>query len=259
MATPSSLSSEFRQDEADGLCRAGRGRDDVERRGARPVEVLVHLIERGLVVGVGMHRGHETLVDADCVVEHLDDRREAIGRARGVGDDGVRLGELVVIDAVNHGEVDAVGWRRDQHALGAGLQMGGSFFLRRENAGAFQCDVDAEFLPRQLRGVLHGSDPDRAIAAGNGVALDRDFAGKAAVHGVETQKVRIGLDRRQVVYGDDFDIVAVGFDDGTQNIAADAAKPVDGNANRHIPVSLRRRREPPGSTFYYVIIVPRLS
>ncbi len=68
----------------------------------------------------------------------------------------------------------------------------------------------------------------------DGVALDRDLAGKAAVHEVVAQQVRIGLDRRQIVYGDDFDIVAVGFDDGTQNIAADAAKPVDGNANRHL-------------------------
>ena len=156
---------ELRQHEADRLGGAGRGRDHVERRGARPIEVLVHLIERGLVVGVGVDRGHEALVDADRVVEHLGDRREAIGRARSVGDDGVRLGQLVVVDAVDDGEVDAVGRRRDQHALGAGGQMRRRLLLRGEDAGAFQRDVDAERLPRQLRRVLDRGDLDRAVAA----------------------------------------------------------------------------------------------
>ena len=66
------------------------------------------------------------------------------------------------------------------------------------------------------------------------VALDRDLAGKAAVHGIEAQQVRVGLDRSEIVDGDDFDIVAVGLDDGAQDIAADAAKAVNGNANGHI-------------------------
>jgi len=46
-------------------------------------------------------------------------------------------------------------------------------------------------------------------------------------------------DRREVVDGDDFDVIALGFDDGAQNIAADAAEPVNGNANRHFAVSSR--------------------
>ena len=33
------------------------------------------------------------------------------------------LGQLVVIDAVDHGEVGAVGRRGDEHALGAGVEM----------------------------------------------------------------------------------------------------------------------------------------
>ena len=47
------LAGELRQHQADRLGGAGRGRDHVERRGARAVEILVHLIERRLVVGVG--------------------------------------------------------------------------------------------------------------------------------------------------------------------------------------------------------------
>ena len=54
------------------------------------------------------------------------------------------------------------------------------------------------------------------------------------MHGIEAKQVRIGLDRREVVDGDDLDILAGGLDDRAQNIAADAAEPVDGNANRHV-------------------------
>ena len=76
------------------------------------------------------------------------------------------LVELVVVDAIDDGEIDAVGRRRDQDALGAGLQMRRGLVLRGENAGAFQRDVDAELLPRQLRRVLHRGDFDGAVAAG---------------------------------------------------------------------------------------------
>ena len=60
------------------------------------------------------------------------------------------LGQLVVIDAIDHGEVDAVGRRRDQHALGAGLEMRRRLVLGGEDAGAFERDVDAELLPGKL-------------------------------------------------------------------------------------------------------------
>ena len=103
--------------------------------------------------------------------------------------------------------------------------------LRGEDAGAFERDVDAE---RPCHGSCAGSliavTLIGAVAATDGVALDRHLAGKAAVHAVVAQQMRVGLDRREIVDGDDFDVVAAGFDDGAQDIAADAAKPVDGNA-----------------------------
>src|ERR1700716_4186405 len=49
---------------------------------AAAVEVLVHGVERRLVACVGVDRGHESMLDADRVVQHLDDRRQAVGRAR---------------------------------------------------------------------------------------------------------------------------------------------------------------------------------
>ena len=66
----------------------------------------------------------------------------------------VILGQLVVVDAVDDREVGAVGGRGDQHALGAGGQMRRGLVLGGEDAGAFQRDVDAQLLPRQLGRVL---------------------------------------------------------------------------------------------------------
>ena len=69
----------------------------------------VHGVERRLVAGIGMDRGHEAGLDADRVVQHLGDRREAVGGATGVRDDDVVLGQRVVVDAVDDGGVGIVG------------------------------------------------------------------------------------------------------------------------------------------------------
>ena len=99
------LAVELGQHEAHRLGRAGRRRDHRERGGAGAVEVLVHRVERRLVAGVAVDRGHEALVDPDRLVQHIRDRREAVRRAGGVGDDEVVLGQGLVVDAEDDGLV----------------------------------------------------------------------------------------------------------------------------------------------------------
>ena len=70
------------------------------------------------------------------------------------------LGQLVVIDAIDHGEVGAVGGGGHQHALGAGVEMGRGLFLGGEDAGAFQGDVDVQFPVRQFGRILDRGDFD---------------------------------------------------------------------------------------------------
>ena len=48
-----------------------------------------------------------------------------------------------------------------------------------------------------LAGSLIGRDLDGAVADADGVALDRHLAGKAAVHGIVAQQMRVGFDRRR--------------------------------------------------------------
>ncbi len=61
-----------------------------------------------------------------------------------------------------------------------------------------------------------------------------DFMREAAVHAVEAQQMRVGLDRAEIVDGDDVDVLAAGFVDGAHDVAADAAKSVDGNSDSHV-------------------------
>ena len=118
------------------------------------------------------------------------------------------LGQLVVVDAIDDGQIRAFRRRGNQDALGARLEMGRRLLARGEDAGAFERDVDAERLVRKLgrildRGHLHlvAVDDDR-------VALDLDLVRKAPMHAVEAQEMRVGLDRTQIVDGDDLDVLA---------------------------------------------------
>ena len=144
------------------------------------------------------------------------------------------LGELVVVHAVNDGEVGIVGGSGDQHALGASLDMGHRGLLRGEEAGAFERDVDAQRLVRQLGRIALGGDLDLAAADVDRVAVDLHLAVETAVHRVEAEQVGVGLDRAEVVDRDDLDILASRFHDGAHDVAADAPEAVDCNTNSHV-------------------------
>src|SRR5581483_8115922 len=227
------LALELWQDKTDGLGGAGRGRDHRHGRGARPVEILVQRVERRLVAGIGVDRGHEPTLDPDRVVEHLGYRRKTVRGARAVRDDRVVLGQLVVVDAEDDGKVGTVGRGGDQHTPGTGGEVCRCLFLGGKDACALHRDVDAEILPGKLRRIALGGDLDGAVADTDRVAFDRDLPGKAAMYAVVAQQVCVGLHWTKVVHRNDFDVLASVFGDGTQDVAADAAKSIDGDADCH--------------------------
>jgi hypothetical protein len=61
---------------------------------------------------------------------------------------------------------------------------------------------------------------------------------ETAVHAIETEQVRIGLDRGEIVDGDDLDVGALRFDDGAQNVAANTPEPVDRHLHGHVSLQL---------------------
>jgi hypothetical protein len=202
------------------------------------VEVLVHLVEGRLVVGVGVDRRHEALLDADRIVKHLGHGGEAVRGAGGVRDDHVVLRQLVVVDAVDDREVGAVGGSRDDDALGAGGQVSRGLLLRGEDAGAFHGDIDAELPVRQGRRVLDRRDPDLLAVDDEELAVDGDVRREAAMDGVEAEQVSVRLDRAEIVDRNHLDVRAAALHDAAKDVASDATESVDRDLHRHSLSSL---------------------
>ena len=194
----------------------------------------MHSVERWLVAGVGVDRGHEAFVDADEIIQNFCDRREAVRRARGIRDDQVILRQLVMIDTKDDGEIGVFARRGNQHALSASSEMGRRFVLGSEDAGAFECDIDAHCFMGKLGRVLDGRHFDGTAADVDCVARNSDGVGETAVHAVETQEVSICLDGAEVVDRNDFDILPATFENRAQHVAANPAKTVDRDLNSHI-------------------------
>ena len=231
------LALELGQHLADGAGGAGGGRDHRHRGGAGAALVGVDLVEDLLVVGVGVDRGHQPAGDADAVVHHLGDRRQAIGRARGVGDDRVLGGQLVVIDAVDDRQVDALGGRRDQDFLRAGSKMGAGLVTIREEAGAFQREIDPVGAVGQLAGIALGGDLDPPAVDDQVVAVGADLAGLGAVDRVALEQQRVGFGVGEVVDRDQLEAAVRLLEHGASDEAADPPEAVDRNSGRHSTIS----------------------
>ncbi len=192
-------------------------------------------VRQHLVVGVGVDGGHQAVHDADLVVQHLGQRCQAVGGARGVGDHLMRRRELVVVDAEHEGAVHVlVAGRGDDHFLGAGGEMRAGLGLGGEQAGAFQHHVDAQFAPGQLRRIALGANLDAVAVDDQVAAVHRHLAREFAVGGVVLGQVRVGLGIAEVVDRDDLELVrATGFVQRAQDVAANATVTVDGDLDGH--------------------------
>ena len=71
---PVQLAGQRGNDLAGGPGGAGGGRHDSGRRRPGAAQVLVRPVQQHLVAGVGVHRGHDPLLHAERVVQHLDHR-----------------------------------------------------------------------------------------------------------------------------------------------------------------------------------------
>ncbi len=60
------------------------------------------------------------------------------------------------------------------------------------------------------------------------------FGRELAVDRVIAEQVGVGLDRTQIVDGDDLNILATAFNDATQDETSDASETVDRYPNRHV-------------------------
>ena len=138
-----------------------------------------------------------------------------------------------MVDAVHDGQVDILARRRDQHLLGPRRDVLFARSLVGEEAGAFQDQVDAQFLVRQVRRVTLGGDADALAVDHDVVALGGDFARIAAMDAVAAEQPGVGLGIGEIVDRDQFESAFATLEDRTRDQTTDAAETVDCNLDRH--------------------------
>ena len=179
---------------------------------------------------------HDAGDDADLVVQHLGERRQAIGRAGCVRDHRVARLQDLLIHAVDDRRVDIVAAGRGNHdLLRTRGQMRRRLGLAREQARAFEHDVDAELAPRQFRRIALRDHADPVAVDDHRVAVDVHVALEPAMHGVEAGQMRVGVGIAEIVDRHDLDLALVwSLVQGAQNVAADAAIAVDADLDCHL-------------------------
>ena len=175
---------EFGDDEADCLCSAGAVGDDVDcsRAASSQITLSLRTVERHLVTGVCVNRGHDTAHDRCIIVECFRHRSEAVGRAACSGDDVVSCFQSGVVDVVDDcGKVVACGSRDDDFAC-ACVDVCLCFCFGGVETRAFQNDVHAEFAPGKfcsfcfcVDGDLLAVDDDVTVFFDRAVLVENRF------------------------------------------------------------------------------------
>jgi hypothetical protein len=152
----------------------------------------VRQVEQVLVVGVGVGRGHQAVLDAEVVEQDLRHRREAVGRAAAHGYDVIRLGVVVlVVDAEHDGpNAVALAGRAEQDLLGARVQVPLGLVGRDEEAGALEDHVDPFRLPGDFLGVPDFRRLDGPTRHLDGPGLHSHVVLEHSERGVVLQQVR---------------------------------------------------------------------
>ena len=182
-----------------------------------------------------MDRGHDPVYHAYVIMQHLDYRGQAVGRAGGVGDDGVRFLQYAVVDAVNDGRIHVLAaGRGDDDFFCSPGKMGGGLCLAGEKPGGFMDDVHAQFAPGQLCRVPFRQDAYAVAVDHHVIAIHLNRSGKLAVGGIVAGQVRVGLGIAEVIDRDNADLVsAPALVQRPQNVSADPAVAVDSYVYSH--------------------------
>ncbi len=194
----------------------------------------MHEVQHLLVVGVGVHRGHQALLDAEAVLKHLGYRRQAVGGAARVGDDLVLLRiEDPTVDAQHNRRAVRSGLSAersgDDDVLRAGGEVGARLLHAAEHPGRLDDDVHAQVLPRQSGRVALGVHREFVPVDNQLAVLDLNRAAEASVVAVVLQQVGVDVEGREVIDRHHVNAFHLALHHRPQGEAADPAKAV----NRH--------------------------
>ena len=221
------LAVELGDDLADSLGCAGGGGDDVAVNATTQAPILLgEAVNNFLSRGVGVYGGHETLNDAEVVINDFGEGSEAVGGARCVGNH-LYVGSVAVkIDTANEHRGIVLGRTGQHDDLCACIDVSLGFLGGEESTGALEDILNAHLAPRQLCGVAVADDGNTLAVYGDGAVVGLDGAVKAAVHGVVLYGVgQLSGGLIGSVDRNDLDIVR--DDSCSENETTDAAETID--------------------------------
>jgi len=204
----SQLAVQVGDDLADSLGSTSRRGDDVGAGPTASAPILARRTVDGLLGGGGgVDGGHEGLSDAKVVVDNLGKGGQAVGGARGVGDDLVLgLVGVQVDSADKHGGVGRGG--RDDDLLGTALQVEGGLLDGGEDSGGLDDVLGALLTPRNLIGATLVKDSNLVAIDNEVTILGLDMTLVATVGGVVLEHVNhVGEVNEWIVDSDDLDVL----------------------------------------------------
>src|SRR5712671_300713 len=227
------LALEIGNDQRERNRRAARRRDDVQAGGPGAAGVAVRDVEDPLVVRVAVDRVHQAALDRQQVVDDLGRGGQAVRRARGVADDVVGRGVvLVLVHAEDDRDVLALGRGTDDDLLRARGEVGPGLLGIREEAGRLEDDVYAQIAPRQGGRIALLEDLDLAPVDDQGVVGVVNGPRIRPVGRVVLEEVGIHRCVDEVVDRNHLDIRR-SLDQRLERLATDPAEAVDANTNCH--------------------------
>ena len=223
--------------QGNGLGRTGGGGHDVDGGRPGPTQVAVAGVENPLVTRIAVGGGHRAFDDAEGLVQHLDDRRHAVGGAAGVAEDvEIFIAVLVGVDANHEGaHTGALTRGREDHFLRPCFEVLAGAHVIVEDTGGLDHQINAPFLPGQVEGVAVGEALDLPAIHNDRVVRVADFGvANAAEHRVVLEQVGIGPGIGGVIETHHLDTrIGTSAQPATHEVATNSAESIDRNAHGH--------------------------
>lgn len=229
----SELPVELRDDLAHSLGSAGRSRDDVLGSPSAITPQLPRRAIHSLLGGSdGMDRGHESLHDAEVVMDDLGQGCQAVGGAGGIADDLEGVVILLMVHAHHkHGGIGRRG--RDDDPLGPTLQVSPGLLHGREDTSGLHNIRSTSITPFDVGGISLLEDGDGLSIDDKLPVLRLDCAVELAVGGIILEHVDHVVEVNEgVIDGDNVHFARVKSSPGDQ--APDAAKSVHSDLHHRV-------------------------
>ena len=189
-------------------------------------------IDGELVHGDGVDSGHETLLNAEVVVENLGDWSEAVGGAGSVGNNGHVRGVSGVVDTNDEDWDVVLWWSGKNDFLGTSLDVQITLLLSEENTGGLANVIGTNGSPSDLGWVSLVEDLDEvSIDLDTTVAL-LNSSWESSVDGIVLEEIAEVIEAHErIVDGHALGFIFVAKESGSENKSTDSSESVDSHSN----------------------------